>query len=167
MLKYNVEVGDMMETTGERIKKHREALKLTQEELAAKINTSPQNIYKYEKGIVQNIPLGKIQALSEIFGITPSSLVGWRHDPYAEIRRSAQEKSLNDIDDLSPVEKAIISAYRTRSPELQAALLRFLDIEPQNTEFHKEEIAYRPAHIARVAAPPMEPLRSRKEKDTE
>lgn len=62
---------------GDKIKYYREAMQMTQEELAAMVNTSPQNIYKYEKGIVTNIPLTRIEQLAEIFGISPNTLTGW------------------------------------------------------------------------------------------
>ncbi len=64
-------------TIGDKIKHYREALQMTQEELAAKANTSPQNIYKYEKGIITNIPLTRIELLAGIFGISPNALTGW------------------------------------------------------------------------------------------
>ena len=119
----------MMETTGDRIKKYREGLGLTQEELAAKIKTSPQNIYKYEKGIIHNIPTMRIQALSEVFGITPSQLVGWGEDPSASPKRPAQIKNLSEIEGLSDTEKAIIAVYRSKSPEFRKSLLGILEIK--------------------------------------
>lgn len=62
---------------GKRIKQYREALGLTQEELAKKINTTKQTIYKYENEIITNIPSDKVELLSNIFNISPSVLMGW------------------------------------------------------------------------------------------
>ena len=62
---------------GEKIKYYREAMEMTQEELAEKVNTSPQNIYKYEKGVITNIPITRIEKMAEIFGVSPASLTGW------------------------------------------------------------------------------------------
>ncbi len=62
---------------GERIRKLRKENGLTQTELAAKVQTTKQNIYKYEKGIITNIPLDKIKALAEALNTTVAYLIGW------------------------------------------------------------------------------------------
>ncbi len=51
---------------GERIKKLRNELGLTQEDLAACANTTKQTIHKYETGIITNIPSSKITHLLQI-----------------------------------------------------------------------------------------------------
>ena len=61
---------------GERIHYYRKLCGLTQEEVAKKLETTPQNIYKYEKGIIKNIPLSSIILMSEIFGVSPAELAG-------------------------------------------------------------------------------------------
>ena len=67
-------------TLGEKIKKLRIQTGLSQEQLANMLNTTKQAIYKYENGIVTNIPLDKIELLSSILGTTPSYLMGWEED---------------------------------------------------------------------------------------
>ena len=62
---------------GKRIKALRENLSITQEELANRLNTTKQNIYKYENEIVTNIPSDKIEALANILNTTPAYLMGW------------------------------------------------------------------------------------------
>ncbi len=62
---------------GERIRILRKENGLTQTELAAKVQTTKQNIYKYEKGIITNIPLDKIEALAEALQTNPAYLIGW------------------------------------------------------------------------------------------
>ena len=64
-------------TVGDRIKKYRKILGMSQEELASKVDITKQAIYKYESNIVTNIPLDKIEIMSSIFGIPPSQLMGW------------------------------------------------------------------------------------------
>lgn len=66
-------------TIGERIKDKRCVLGMTQEELAKKISTTKQNIYKYENGIVSNIPIDKIEKLAEALQTTPEYLCGWEN----------------------------------------------------------------------------------------
>ena len=58
-------------TKGNRIKKLREELNLTQDELAKLLNTTKQTISKYEKGIVTNIPSDRIEELAKILHSTP------------------------------------------------------------------------------------------------
>lgn len=68
-------------TVGERIKHYREKNDLTQDELASRINTTKQTIYKYENNIITNIPSDKIEKISAIFKISPVTLMGWENEP--------------------------------------------------------------------------------------
>ncbi len=63
-------------TMGDRIRAAREALKLTQEDLGRLCNTTKQTIFKYETGIVTNIPLDRLDLLSEQLGVTVAYLLG-------------------------------------------------------------------------------------------
>lgn len=65
---------------GERIRSRREALGMTQTELADALSTTKQNIYKYENGIISNIPSDKIEAMAEILKTTPAYLMGWEEE---------------------------------------------------------------------------------------
>ena len=67
-------------TVGERIKYYRTALGMTQFDVAKAIGTTKQAIYKYETGVVTNIPTPKIQAMANLFGTTPAILAGWDSD---------------------------------------------------------------------------------------
>jgi transcriptional regulator with XRE-family HTH domain len=62
---------------GDRIKELRRKHNLTQDELAMRMGTTKQTIHKYENNIVTNIPSDKIEQLAEIFGVTPSYIMGW------------------------------------------------------------------------------------------
>lgn len=61
---------------GKIIKQLRLENHMTQEELAAKLHTTKQTIYKYESGIVTNIPSDKIQRMAQIFGVSPVKIMG-------------------------------------------------------------------------------------------
>ena len=74
------------ETRGEAIKALRKAAGLSQEELADKLGTTKQTIYKYEAGIVTNIPSDKIELMSQIFGVSPAVIMGWDEDETIENR---------------------------------------------------------------------------------
>ena len=66
---------------GQRIKKLRQNLDLTQTDLANEIDVSKQTLYKYESGIVTNIPSDKIESLARVLNTTPAYLMGWTDDP--------------------------------------------------------------------------------------
>ena len=83
---------------GERIKNRRQEIGLTQVELAAAINTTKQNLYKYENGIITNIPADKIEAIAEKLFTTPEYLMGWTDKPTKQKSRI----TLGDI--MSPPE---------------------------------------------------------------
>lgn len=62
---------------GDRIREKRCELNFSQTELANKIGTTKQNIYKYENGIITNIPSDKIEQLAIALQTTPAYLMGW------------------------------------------------------------------------------------------
>lgn len=64
-------------TIGERIKKVRTELGMSQVSFADKIGVSKQTLYKYENNIITNIPSDKIESIANIGGTTPSYLMGW------------------------------------------------------------------------------------------
>ena len=74
-------------TIGERIKSLRESKRITQTELAEKLGTTKQNIYKYENGIITNIPSDKIELMAKCFEVSPGYIMGWKDE--------------NELDDLS------------------------------------------------------------------
>ena len=89
-------------TKGQRIKTLREKLKISQVELAEKIDVSKQTLYKYENDIITNIPSDKIEALAFNLKTTPSYLMGWVSD------ESFNELVLNL---LQPDEHQLLSDY--------------------------------------------------------
>ena len=64
-------------TIGQRIKKLRETLDLTQEAVAKQVGCATQTIFKYENEIVTNIPLDKIEKIATALQTTPAYLMGW------------------------------------------------------------------------------------------
>jgi Helix-turn-helix. len=50
---------------------------MTQTELAEAVGETKQTIYKYEHGVVTNIPLAKIEALAKALNCPPVALAGW------------------------------------------------------------------------------------------
>ena len=59
----------------EKIRFHRKKLGLTQTELGSRLGVQKNAVSKWETGRVDDIPMGKIKRLSEIFGVSISYLV--------------------------------------------------------------------------------------------
>ena len=62
---------------GARIRAARKKKKMTQDDLARLVNTTKQNIYKYETGITTNIPLDRLEAIALALDVDPAELTGW------------------------------------------------------------------------------------------
>lgn len=62
---------------GEIIRRERIRNGLSQEDLAKSIGSTKQAIYKYESGIVSNIPMDKVETIANRLGVTPAYLTGW------------------------------------------------------------------------------------------
>ncbi|MCM1246464.1 MAG: helix-turn-helix domain-containing protein [Roseburia sp.] len=64
-------------TIGDRMRKIRLDLGMSQTELAKKTKSSKQTIYKYETNIITNIPSDKIELIAKALATTPAYLMGW------------------------------------------------------------------------------------------
>lgn len=68
-------------TIGSRIKKSRENKRITQEELGELCGTTKQTIFKYENGVVTNIPFDRLERIAECLDVSPAYLMGWETKP--------------------------------------------------------------------------------------
>lgn len=64
-------------TFAERLRQLREEKGLTLDEVGQYIGVGKANIYKYEHGIVTNIPPDKVHKLANLFGVTRPYMMGW------------------------------------------------------------------------------------------
>ncbi len=64
-------------TMGQRIYALRKQRKMTQEDVAKRLGVAVQTVFKYEKGIVTNIPLDKLELLAKILDTTTTYITGW------------------------------------------------------------------------------------------
>lgn len=64
-------------TIGERISTLRKSKGLSQSELGTMCGTTKQTIYKYETGIITNIPLDRLERISSALDTTTAHLMGW------------------------------------------------------------------------------------------
>ncbi len=72
-------------TVGEKIKRKRLSLGYTLEELATRVGTSKQTVFRYETQEITNIPAEKIELIASALGTTPSYLMGWESEESAEL----------------------------------------------------------------------------------
>ena len=75
-------------TVGEMIKQRRKELGIKQIDLAKKVGISKQNLYKYEKGIITNIPLDILKMIANVLEMSPAVLAGWETEIAPEIADS-------------------------------------------------------------------------------
>lgn len=68
--------GDIV-NIGKRIKERRKALKMSADELAARLGKDRSTIYRYEKGDIENLPLDILEPIAAALNTTPQYLMGW------------------------------------------------------------------------------------------
>lgn len=64
-------------TIGDRTKKLRTLIDMSQTELAEKIGVKKQTLYKYENNLVTNIPSDVIEKICNALNTSPAYLMGW------------------------------------------------------------------------------------------
>ena len=82
-------------TKGDRIRQLRKAKKITQIEMAKKLNTTKQTISKYEKGIVTNIPSDRLEDMAMLLDTTPEYILGW------DVMSDEEQKNSDAIADIT------------------------------------------------------------------
>lgn len=102
-------------TIGKKIRSLRHMRGMTQEDLAKASNTSKQNIYKYESGIITNIPTERVQLLAVALGVDPNYLMGWETNP-------------NQTNELEKIEIAFFDGYKELNEENKAILRDMVNI---------------------------------------
>lgn len=104
-------------TIGDKIKTHRKHKGLTQTELGNICGASKQTIFKYENGIITNIPLDKLEAIADALGVTTSYLIGWEQ---------TEKPTVGEDDGLSERERQLIQLVRRLSDKQVDGLLDLL-----------------------------------------
>lgn len=59
------------------IRREREKAGISQTDFAKMIKVTKQTLYKYEQGIITNIPSDKIEEIANALGVSPSYIMGW------------------------------------------------------------------------------------------
>lgn len=117
-------------TRGERIRKTREDQGISQVELAERIGESKQTLYKYEAGIITNVPAEKIELIAHILDVSPAWLMGWQDNKYPITNVKFDSIQLTDD------EMLLVNGYRAASAERKAIIL---DLASKAAELKKAE----------------------------
>lgn len=111
-------------TTGEKIKYLRKGNCYTQDDLANYLGCRKEAIYKYEKGIVTNIPLEKIERMAELFHVSPCWLAGWEESP-EEHEIDQPPKQIETKTAPSKEDEAILNQYHQLNDEGKAKVVTY------------------------------------------
>lgn len=127
-----------MKNKGEIIKRLRIERGLTQEEVGDRIGTSKQTLYKYETGIITNIPSDKIEALSNLFDVSPAVIMGWEEPSTATATPSPQNTR-----PLSTYEKQILEPFNKLNDEGKDKVIDYTyDLLESDKYIEEETVAY-------------------------
>ena len=100
---------------GHKLKEERLRNNLSQEEVAKAIGSTKQAVYKYEMGIVTNIPMDKIAKMAQLFGVTPAYIMGWD-----------EEENAPEEPKLSEDEWILIEAFRQIPEDVRKGYLEMI-----------------------------------------
>lgn len=99
-------------TIGERIRDARRKAGISQERLAEMLDTTKQAVYKYESGIVANIPVEKVENMARILSVSPAYLMGW------------EEERVECPDEENPWELELLTAFAALDIDQQIKVVR-------------------------------------------
>lgn len=99
-------------TVGERIKKRREEMGMTVDELAEKLGKNRATIYRYERGDIEKLPIEILEPISLALNVSPGFLMGWTDEPAKKTTSS-----------LSSEERHLIDLFRQLTPKEQGSLI--------------------------------------------
>ena len=102
---------------GHRIKIARERSNMTQTELGLACGTTKQTIFKYESGVVTNIPTDRIERIAEVTGVSPAYIMGWTDSPLS----GGNKKAPTPVSEsgLSEDARVVARAYEKATPKDQ------------------------------------------------
>ena len=106
-------------TIGQKIKKHRKALKMTQTELGECLGVQKNAVSKWETGRVEDIPTGKIRQMAEIFDVPVDYLM--QDDKLTPASDTEQDRLAEILNRLNPEGRRQLmtfARYLAKQPEL-------------------------------------------------
>ena len=113
-----------MATIGDRIHYSRLQKSMTLDELADAVGTTKQNISRYEKNIITNIPLDRLERVASVLDVSPVWLMGWS-EPASSPR-------------LTQAEEQLLSSYRALNQQGRQLLLATAESFAGNPAMRKD-----------------------------
>ena len=83
-------------TIGQRMKARRKELKLSADELAARLGKDRSTIYRYENGFIENLPLPMLEPIAKALEMEPHELMGWEQGEQEEENKKNSD-AMSDI----------------------------------------------------------------------
>lgn len=77
---------------GERIKRARQSLGYSAEQVAEHLGVAPTTIYRYENGDISKLPSNHIIPLAEFLHISPQYLMGWESELTSTLQTTEEAK---------------------------------------------------------------------------
>jgi len=110
---------------GQNIKRLRKERNLTQEELAERLNISPQAVSKWENGITSP-DISQLLSLVSVFGVSADALLGLdNRDEDAEVERIIREASDKDSRTVINTDEEAVASQREYHETLHNALTQY------------------------------------------
>lgn len=103
---------------GKRIKQRRKELKMTADELGARLGKDRSTIYRYENGNIEKFPTDILKPIAEALQTTPEALMGWDEE------ESPQPEGIV----LSEGEQALIELFRRIPEDKQELVLQMIRV---------------------------------------
>lgn len=106
----DIKMGDILKTL-------RKQKNLTLEEVANIIGVQKSAIYKYEKGIVENMKRSTIKKLADLYGVKPSYLMGFESSTiinvYSSVHAGILSEAIEDIVDTEEISEKMANSDKT------------------------------------------------------
>ena len=81
---------------GQRIRERRKAMKMSVDELAARLGKDRSTVYRYENGEIENLPLDMLEPIAKALDMTPKELMGWDRSEKEETNKKNSD-AMQDI----------------------------------------------------------------------
>jgi transcriptional regulator with XRE-family HTH domain len=129
-----------MKFTFERISEAIKNSNLSYRDIAKLTGIPPSTLQRYASGQTSKIPIDKIELIAKATHVSAAYLMGWDDPIDEETSKNKNEYLSSSFDcELSPHEKALVSAYRN-NPAMQSAVDKLLGIDTVDSDIAQDMI---------------------------
>lgn len=101
---------------GDRIKRRREDLSISAEELGRRIGKAKTTVYRYESGAIENMPSTVVEPIAKALLTSPAYLMGWTDNA---------DEGTEAVKASSEIENELISVSRKMTIQEKIKLLNY------------------------------------------